>query len=111
MANAIPRDGVGNLRTITLAHTSAVEAGEVIVSGGNVLVACNAAEADELTAYIFQGKISFPKGAGVIASSTKVYWDAAGEITTVDTSNTPAGITAEPAADSDAEVLVFLTAN
>lgn len=112
MATATPTDGVGNLRTLKLAHTAAVEAGEVIESGGNVLVACNAAGADELNVYIFKGKVSFPKGAGTISAAVKVYWDdAAGQMTTVSTDNTPAGITAEPAGDSDSTVLVSLSEN
>ena len=112
MATANPSDGLRELRTLKLAHSAAVEVGEVIVSGGNVLVAVNAAEADELNIYVYRGKVSFPKGAGVIGAAVAVYWDTAGgEITTTDTANTRAGITAEAAADADTMVLVDLGPN
>lgn len=83
MATAIPRDGLGNLRVLKLVHTAAVAVGDVIVSGGNVLIAVNAADADAENLYIYRGRAEFPKGAGAIAAVAQVYWDpSAGQVTT-----------------------------
>ncbi len=112
MALATPTDGVTNCRTLKLAHSAAVEASEVIVSGGNVLIAVCAALISVANAYIFRGKALFPKGAGAIAAGVKIYWDeSAGQMTTTSTDNIEAGITGEAAPSADTEVLVVLHEN
>lgn len=112
MAKGTPRGGVGELKTLKLAHTAAVEKHDVIVSGGNVLIAIDDYAANEEGVYIFRGGASFTKAAGAIAAATVVYWDnAAGVITTTATANTKAGITTEAAASTDTEVFVSLREN
>ena len=112
MAKATFTDGLANLRTLKLAHSAAVEAYEVIVSGGNALAAVNDADADAEDIYVFEGKGLYPKGSGAIAAGIAIYWDAvAGQMTATSSGNTRAGITAEAALSGDAEVLVFLRPN
>lgn len=112
MAKAVPRDSVKNLRTLKLAHTAAVEAGEVIVDSGNTLIAVNDADADAANAYIYRGRSAFPKASGVstaIAANTKVYWDVAEGVAKTDSesgANALIGVTIEAATDDDTEVLV-----
>jgi predicted RecA/RadA family phage recombinase len=117
MAKAVPRDSVKNLRTLKLAHTAAVEAGEVIVDSGNILVAVNDADADEENIYIYRGRSAFPKASGVstaIAANTKVYWDEAEGVAKTDdeaAANALIGVTIEAATDDDTEVLVMQQEN
>lgn len=112
MAKGTPRGGVGETKTLKLAHTAAVEKHDVIVSGGNVLIAIDDYAANEEGVYIFRGGASFPKGSGAIGAATVVYWDsAAGVITTTVTANTKAGITTEAAASVATEVFVALREN
>ncbi len=119
MANekATPRDGVNNLKTLKLAHTAAVGAGEIIEANGNILVAVSAAEANVANIYIHRGRVAFPKATGAstaIVANTKVYWDVLAGVATVSAAtgtNKLIGTTVEAAGDSDAEVLVMLGEN
>lgn len=119
MAKAVPRDSVKNLRTLKYAHSAAVEAGDVIVVNGNILVAVNDADADAENIYIYRGRSAFPKASGVstaIAANTKVYWDVAeGVVTTTSytaiAANALIGVTIEAATDDDTEVLVMQQEN
>lgn len=112
MAKAIPCGGVNQLRTLKLAHTAAVEAGEVIVSSGQVLVAVNPADANAVNTYIFRGPVEVPKQAALaIAAGAVCYWDAAaGEADTTDT-NVKTGICTEAALAADTVVLIELGEN
>ncbi len=106
------RDGLSNARTMKLAHTAAVNAGDVIVSAGNVLVAVNDAEADEENIYVYRGRVEFPKATGAIAAGTKLYWDESeSEMTSTSTDNTAAGIAIEAQASADETVLASLHEN
>ncbi len=119
MANEIAttRDGVNNLKTLKLAHTAAVLAGEIIVANGNILVAVSAALANASNIYIYRGRVGFPKATGAstaIAANVKVYWNATTGVATIDAAagaNNMIGTTVEAAGDSDAEVLVMLGEN
>lgn len=117
MAKAVPRDSVKNLRTLKLAHTAAVEAGDVIVVNGNILIAVNAADADVENIYIYRGRSAFPKATGAssgIAANTKVYWDVAEGVAKTDdeaAANALIGVTIEAATDDDTEVLVMQQEN
>ena len=112
MAKAIPRDSIRNMRTLKLAHSAAIESGDVIVDSGNTLIAVNNADADVENAYIYRGRSAFPKATGVssaIAANTKVYWDVAEGVAKTDDEsgvNALIGITIEAATDDDTEVLV-----
>ncbi len=107
MAKATPRGGVTTNRTLKLAHTAAVEDGDVIVSNGQVLVAEGDYAADEEGIYTCMGPVEFPKvDATAIAVGDPVYWDAAdGEINT-DNANPQAGVCIGVAAAADTTVLV-----
>ncbi len=112
MALAKPRGGISELKTLKQKHSADVEKHEIILSGGNVLVAVSAAPANEEAVFIHRGPVSFPKGAEAISASTTVYWDAdPGVMTTTSTDNTPAGMTKEAAESSDSEVFVYLKEN
>ncbi len=113
MAKAILRGGLDATRTLKLAHTAEVEAGDVIVSAGHVLVATNAYAADVEGVYIFRGPVEFPKTAPLaIAAGDVCYWDVAdGEINKTATDNTKAGIAKKAAASADTTVLVELGEN
>jgi len=113
MAEAIVRDGITNIRTLKLAHTVAVDAGDVIVSNGQVLVAVSKKDADAANAYVFRGKVEFPKAASLaIAPGDACYWDVAdGNINKTATDNTKAGICVEAAAEAESTVLVMLGEN
>lgn len=119
MANekATPRDGVNGLKTMKLAHTAAVLAGEIIEANSNILVAVSAAEANAANIYIYRGRVGFPKAVGgstAIAANTKVYWDVSAGVATTSSdtgTNKLIGTTVEAAGDSDAEVLVMLAEN
>jgi len=108
MAKAIVRGGVNQVRTLKLAHTAAVEAGDVIVSNGQVLVAVNAALANVENTYVFRGPVEFPKEAPlVIAAGDVVYWvAAAGNVNKTASGNTKSGICTQAAASADTVVLI-----
>lgn len=109
---AIPRGGVNQLRTLKLAHTAAVEAEEVIVSNGQVLVAVNAAEADAENTYIYRGPVEFPKEASLaVAVGDVCYWVAANHNINKTNTNVKTGICIEAALAADSVVLVELSEN
>lgn len=109
---AIVRGGVDQVRTLKLAHTAAVEAGDVIVSNGQVLVAVNAAEADAENIYVFRGPVEFPKDNTVaMAAGDVVYFDAVNNNIDKTNTNTKAGIVTEAAAQTATVVLVELGEN
>jgi len=112
MAKAVARGGVTTNRTLKLAHSAAVEAGDVIVSNGQVLVAVAAAEADAENAFVFRGPVEFPKEAALaVAVGDVCYWDsAAGEADKTNT-NVKTGICIEAAEAADDVVLIELGEN
>ncbi len=112
MAKAIIVEGVRHARTLVLAHTAAVTSGDVVESSGNLLVAVSNVDADVGSAFVYRGRISFPKGAGAMASGATVYWDeSAGQATLTSTDNTKCGIAVEAVASADSEVVVSLHEN
>ena len=113
MAKAIVRGGTNQVRTLRLAHTAAVAAGDVIVSNGQVLVAVNAAEANALNTYVFRGPVEFPKEAPlVIAAGDTCYWvAAAGNCNKTASGNTKLGICTEAAVSAATVVLIELGEN
>ena len=113
MAKAILKGALAAMRTLKLAFTAAVEAGDVILSGGHVLVAANAYAADEAGIYVFRGPIEAPKQASLVVASTAIlYWDdTAGCATTIATANTKMGIARKAAVAADTTVLIELAEN
>jgi len=112
MATATVRDGINQVKTLKLAHTAAVSAGDVIVNNGQVLVAVNDASASADNAYIYRGKIEVPKEANLaIAVGDVVYWDATNEVANKTNTNTKMGICVEASAASDTTVVVMLGEN
>jgi predicted RecA/RadA family phage recombinase len=113
MAKAIVRGGLNQVRTLTLAHTAAVEAYDVIVSNGQVLVACNDADANVSNSYVFGGPVEFPKEAALaIAVGDVCYWVAGnGNVNKTAGGNTKAGICTKAAAAADTVVLIELGEN
>lgn len=111
MAKATIAGGI-NVKTLKLAHTSAVERDEVIVSNGQVLVAVNTAASGVDNAYVHRGAILFPKEADLAIDPGDVcYWVAATNINKTSAGNTKAGICIEKALAADTEVLVDLEPN
>jgi predicted RecA/RadA family phage recombinase len=113
MALASGYDSIRNARTLLLAHTSAVVAGEIIVSNDNVLIAVGTADANVENAYIYLGKAIVPKVTGTaFAPGDKCYWDSsAGNITKVTGGNTLAGICVEPAGSDDTAIVMMILPN
>lgn len=113
MAKAVISDSIVNTRTLPLAHGAAVEAGDIIVSNGNVLITVNTALINVLNSYVFMGKVTFPKVAGIaMAPGDKVYFDVAdGNVNKSPSGNTQAGICIEAALSADTEVVCFLLPN
>ena len=113
MATGTVRDSLQNVRTLKLAHTAAVTAGDVIVSNGQVLVAVNTALINAVNAYVFRGKTEFPKEPSLAINVGDVcYWLAAsGYITKTVGSNTKTGICVEAALAADEVALVMLDEN
>lgn len=109
----IVRDSIQNARTLKLAHSAGVTAGDIIVSNGNVLVAVATALISTLAAYVYMGRVCFPKVSGTaFVPGDKCYWDpVAGNITKVTTANTLAGICVEAAGSADTEIEMFLMPN
>jgi predicted RecA/RadA family phage recombinase len=110
MATGIIADSIQNTRTLPLAHSAAVEAGEIIVDNGTVLVAINKAAANEKNAYVYMGKCIFPKVAGTAANpGDKLYWDAAANnVTKTVSTNTRCGMCIEAASAADTTVVLML---
>ena len=113
MAKATVRGGVSQVRTLKLAHTAAVAARDVIVSGGHVLVAANAAAENVATTYVFRGPVEFPKEASLAVAVGEVcYWVAAnGNVNKTASGNTKTGICIKAAGASDTTVLIELGEN
>lgn len=112
MAKAIPRGGVHQNRTLKYANAGAVEAGDVIVANGQVLVAVNAAGAGAENVYIFRGPVEFPKAAALAVAAGEVcYWAGAGNANKTAQDNTKIGICVEGAAAADTVVLIELGEN
>jgi len=113
MATATPRGGVDQLRTLKLAHTAAVAAGEVVVSNGQVLVAVNDAAANATNIYIFRGPVEVPKEAALAVNPGDVcYWVAAnGNANKTSAGNTKLGICTAAAASAATTVLIELAEN
>lgn len=113
MAKAIVRGGVNQVRTLKLAHTAAVEAGDIIVSNGQVLVAVNDADANASNSYVFRGPVEFPKSTAVAAAVGDVYYfDVAdGNVNETATDNFKVGICVEAAAQAATAVLIELGEN
>ncbi len=113
MAKGTVADSIQNARTLKLAHSAAVEAGDVIVSNGNVMIAVNTALISVLNAYVYLGKTIMPKVAGTAFDpGDKGYWDAAaGNITKVTGGNTLAGICVEAALLADTTIVFMLYPN
>ncbi len=113
MAKATIADSIQNARTLKLAHTAAVQAGDVIVSNGQVLVAVNDAQANAENAYVYMGKVIAPKVAGTaFAPGDKAYWDpAAGNMTKTTSGNTLCAMCVEAALAADAQLVAFLRPN
>jgi predicted RecA/RadA family phage recombinase len=100
-------------RTLTLAHTAVVFAGDVIVSNGQVLVATNKANAGEEISYFFRGPVAFPKATSEdIAVGDVCYFNASkGFVCKSATGNVKAGICLKAAAKETTTVLVQLSEN
>ncbi len=103
-------DGVSNVKTLKHTHDAAVEAGDVIVEAGIVLVAVNDADADEENVWAFAGRMAFDKATGVgtdISAPTLVYYDSGAEVATdEDSGNYSLGLCIEDAETTDDEVIV-----
>ena len=106
-------DTIQNTRTLLLAHTVGVTAEDIIVSNNNLLVAVNTALANAPNAYVWMGKVIFPKATGkTFSPGDRVYWDAgAGKITDVASGNTFCGLCIEPAASADTSIVLYLLPN
>ncbi|MCP4747294.1 MAG: DUF2190 family protein [Desulfobacteraceae bacterium] len=105
-------EGVRHSRTLKYAHTEAVEAGDVIVANGNVLVAVSDADAGEQNVYVYRARVAFEKGAESIGAAVPVYWSqSSGQATASEAGNTKIGITVEAASAADDEVLASLHEN
>lgn len=112
MAKAVLKGSLGTLRTLKLAHTAAVEANDIITSGGHVLVACNAYEANEEGAYVFRGPVEVPKQAALaVAAGAVCYFDTSANEADTTNTNVKMGIARKAAAASDTTVLVELAEN
>lgn len=103
-------DSISNARTLVLAHTAAVAAGEIIVSNGLALIAVAAKDANVAGVYVYMGKVSMPKAAPLVINvGDKVYFDgSANNITKTAAGNTQCGICIEGAASAATEVVIFL---
>jgi predicted RecA/RadA family phage recombinase len=96
---------------VTRAHASAVESGDAVVVGTQLVVACGKYAADEEGEYLRAGVVSVPKKAALaIAQGAKVWWDeSASEITTVEADgDVVAGTCDKAALAADTEVEVLL---
>ena len=113
MAIAKVQGSIEDIRTLKYTNSSAVAAGEILVLNGNVTVAVAAVAANGTGAYVFRGRVEFPKEAPLaIAPGEKVYYVAgAGNCNKTSSGNTLVGIAVEAAASADTTVLVELAEN
>lgn len=73
-------DGVTNVRTLKLAHSAAVEANQIIISNGQILVAVNKKDAAQDNAFIYRSRLELPKETDlVVAVGDILYWDPSAE--------------------------------
>jgi predicted RecA/RadA family phage recombinase len=109
MATAAGADSIQNLRTLKYTHDAALEAGDVIVVNGSMVIAVNKRDANVANSFIYMGKVTVPKTAALaISALDKVYWDdAAGECNKTDT-NTACGFCVDAAAAADSTVTIML---
>lgn len=110
MAKAAIKEASGEVKTRRMAHTAVVEALDIEVVNGQVVVALNGAEADAETVYVYEaGNVVMPKEAGLeIKPGEKVYWNAAGGIITKTGTDTLCGRCHEYSDPDDADVKVEL---
>jgi predicted RecA/RadA family phage recombinase len=110
MATAVPSDSLPNTRTTKYTHNAATAVGDVLVVNSCVLVAVNAALANEENVYVYAGKVTIPKNnALVINVLDQVYWDVAdGNVNKSASGNTPCGFCAEAALSADTTVTIML---
>jgi len=111
MAKGTPRGGVTTNRTCKLAHSAAVEEGDIIISAqGQVLIAQGNYAQDEEGIYVFAGPAEMPKKAATaLAVGECVYFDTdPGEVTPTEADGTRAGFCLEAAAAADTVVLIEL---
>jgi len=110
MATGTVIDSIQNIRTLKLAHTAAVALNEVIVSGGCVLIAVNAALINADNSYVYMGKVTLPKAAPLaIDVGDIVYWDVAdGNLNKSSSGNTMCGFCIAAALSADTTVDIFL---
>jgi predicted RecA/RadA family phage recombinase len=113
MAKATVRGSINDARTLKVAHTAAVEPGDVVVNNGQVLVAVNKAAQDVESVFVFRGRVEFPKEAALAINPGDVcYWVAANSnANKTATSNTKLGICVEAALAADTVVLIELGEN
>ncbi|MBN2584866.1 MAG: DUF2190 family protein [Planctomycetes bacterium] len=98
--------------------SSAVAAGQVVVSGGHVAIAARAIAANTLGALVTRGLFDAVKVTGAISFLAALYWDADGDplggeagtgcFTTVSEGNTFAGFSSAAAAETDKTVKLLL---
>ena len=110
MAKGIICDSLQNARTLRLAHSAAVDAREIIVNNGSVLVAVNRADKDAQNSFIYMAKATFPKAAPLaINPLDKLYYDESeAVITKTATGNIACGFCVEPALAADTDVTFLL---
>ena len=110
MAKGIICDSLQNARTLRLAHSAAVEAREIVVNNGSVLVAVNKADQDAENSFVYMAKATFPKEAALaINPLDKLYFDESeGVITKTAAGNIACGFCVEPALAADADVTFYL---
>jgi predicted RecA/RadA family phage recombinase len=110
MATGIIADSIQNTRILPLAHSAAVEAGDIVINNGNVLVPVNKAAANEKNTYVYMGKCIFPKVPGTAMSpGDKLYWDSAAfNVTKTAGTNTRCGMCIEAAQAADTTVVLML---
>lgn len=114
MAKATGYDSLRNHRTLKLAHTAAVEAGDIIVSNNKVLISISKTDANSDNAYVYHGAVTLPKKSATAFTALKdrVYWDSANnEITNIAAGNVPCGYCARNAVSADTTIRVFLDQN
>ena len=113
MAKAFVQGSIEDVRTLKYSNASAVTAGDIVVLTGSVVVAVATALANAAAAYVFRGRVAFPKEAALaVVPGDKVYYvTAAGNCNKTSAGNTLVGIAVEAAAAADTTVLVELTNN
>ncbi len=106
------RDSVA-AKTLKHDHTAALLRHEVLLLNGSIVIAVNASDADVDNAFVYRGKIEFPKLAALaIEPGEKVYWDDTNrEVNKTSAGNTLCGICVDASAAADSVCLVALHEN